>query len=494
MSSDLTVGAVIANAARGAPQDTAAVVSGRRYTFAELDAAGASVARGLVSDGIGSGQVALVLAGTSFQTLAHYVGCARAGAVFAPLNPGLDAATIATVADTVAPSVVLASPEFASVARPLAESVAAPTRWYPLDAANSGFESPPVDGGDDHIAFFTSGSTGVPKAAVVSHRASVLRSHPGAQLEPRGAALCPWPLFHMAGWTIALQQWHARAPIVFVDGTDAATLATAMRDHQIERFNAIPALWSRLAEYMGEQPEGEATLPHLRFADTGTSTTSVELLNSIRTLAPNAHVRVFYGSSEAGNVASLHHEDLLTRPGSCGRPSVLTRAMIADDGELLVRGPLLFDRYLGDPAATEAAFSEGWYRTGDRAEVDDDGYLSIVGRTTTVIRSGGEAVEPAVVERALATHPAVAQVAVFGVPDDTWGEIVCAAVVPAHDLDLDDLRAHVGPDGIAPLAGHQRPRRLLVVDALPRTDATGQIDRHTLRRLALEAITEEERT
>ncbi|MEZ5382245.1 MAG: class I adenylate-forming enzyme family protein [Microthrixaceae bacterium] len=485
MSFGLTVGAVIANAARGAPHATAAVIDGRPHAFTELDQAGDAVAQRLVADGGVPGQVALVLAATSFSMLAHYVGCARAGLTFAPMNPGLDQAAIGRIARRISPSVVLASPECAH----LAPLIDAPSRWHPLTAPDRAVTLPDVDPEQDHIAFFTSGSTGDPKAAVVSHRASVLRSHPGAQLEPRGPALCPWPLFHMAGWTIGLQQWHARSSVVFVDGTDAETLTGALRDHHIERFNAIPALWSRLAEQVGDQAaadggDADVAFPHLRFADTGTSRTSVALLESIASMAPNAHVRVFYGSSEAGNVASLHHEDLRSRPGSCGRPSVLTEVSIADDGELLVRGPLLFERYLGDPEASEAAWDGDWYRTGDRAEFDDDGYLSIVGRVGTVIRTGGESVAPEPVEAALVTHESVDQAAVFGVPDERWGEVVCAAVVATQPVTLDDLRNHLSSDGPAPLAKHQRPRRLLVVDELPRTSATGQIDRGRLRELA----------
>lgn len=485
----LTVGAVIANAARAVPDATAAVVDGQRHSFAELDTAGDHIARRMVAAGLRPGQVALVLAETSFALLAHYVGCARAGVVFAPLNPSLDAATMAAVADRVRPSVVLASPEHVEVAAALD----APMHWFSTDAPATTVDLPVIDGARAHIAFFTSGTTGVPKAAVVSHQTSVLRSHPGAQLEPRGAALCPWPLFHMAGWTIGLQQWHARAAIVFVDGTDAETLVSALREHRIERFNAIPALWMRLAEHLRAQPPALATLPDLRFADTGTSPTSVELLDTIVSLAPNAQVRVFYGSSEAGNVAALHHDDLLTRPGSCGKPSVLTEVMIADDGELLVRSPLLFDQYQGDRHATAAALRDGWYHTGDRAEVDDDGYLSIVGRTGTVIRTGGEAVEPELVEQALASHPAVDDVAVVGLPDERWGEVVCAVVVTAAGVTLDDLRAHVGPDGAVPLAKHQQPRRLVTVTAVPRTAAAGKVDRAAAQRLAIETTANEER-
>ena len=159
-----------------------------------------------------------------------------------------------------------------------------------------------------------------------------------------------------------------------------------------------------------------------------------------------------------------------------------------------MRGPLLFDGYLGDQAATDAAFDNGWYRTGDRAELDADGYLFIVGRVGTVIRSGGESIMPETVEHALATHPDITDVAVFGLPDERWGELVCAAVVASAALTVDDLRRHVGPEGASPLARHQQPRRALVLDAIPRTRATGQVDRHQLRQLALAAEKEQPST
>ncbi len=480
MSTNLTVGAVIANAAVGAPQATAAIIGEHRPTFAELDTAGTDVANGLVAAGVAAGEVALAVSETSFDLLATFVGCARAGVVFAPINPGLGDAVISQSAERIGAAVALVSP----ACEHLAADLEVPLAWFASDAEPDGEppELPAVPPDAAHIAFFTSGSTGSPKAAVLSHRTSVLRSHPGSQLEPRGPALCPYPLFHMGGWTIAMQQWHARAPVVFVDGTDAPTLATALHNHEIERFNAIPALWSRLSEHLGDEAAG--ALPHLRFADTGTSPTSAALLEAIVAMAPNAHVRVFYGSTEAGNVTSLHHDDLLTAEGSCGRASVLTQLSISEEGELLVSSPLLFDGYLNDPEATAAALVDGWFRTGDRASVDDHGFVRILGRLGTVIRSGGEAVVPETVEAAALTHDAISAIAVFGVADERWGEAVWAAIVARAPLTLEDLRDHVRAAGLPAFA---HPRNLLTLDQLPRTAATGQIDRHQLRRLAEDA-------
>jgi acyl-CoA synthetase (AMP-forming)/AMP-acid ligase II len=152
---------------------------------------------------------------------------------------------------------------------------------------------------------------------------------------------------------------------------------------------------------------------------------------------------------------------------------------IGTDGELWVRGPLLFDGYFGDPGATGAALVDGWYRTGDLAEMDDAGYLTIVGRAGEVIRSGGENVVPGEVEAALSDHPSVAEVAVVGVPDVQWGEEVCAVIVlrPGSTVPgLTELRAHCA----GRIASFKQPRRLVVADAIPRTASTQQIQRRVL--------------
>jgi acyl-CoA synthetase (AMP-forming)/AMP-acid ligase II len=151
-----------------------------------------------------------------------------------------------------------------------------------------------------------------------------------------------------------------------------------------------------------------------------------------------------------------------------------------ETGELQVRGPLLFDGYFEDPEATaEVTTADGWFRTGDLAAVDDAGAYTIVGRLKQVIRTGGETVSPVEVELALADHPALADVAVVGVPDPQWGETVCAAIVvrDGHVApDLEALRAHAG----ATLAKFKLPRRVAVVAEIPRTPATLQVQRALL--------------
>jgi acyl-CoA synthetase (AMP-forming)/AMP-acid ligase II len=322
------------------------------------------------------------------------------------------------------------------------------------------------------VVFFTSGSTGRPKGAVISHRANFLRTHPGALLEARGAKVCPYPLFHMAAWTIALQQWQARAATVFVERADAPAICEALERHQADRINCIPGVWRRILEYLGGRE-----LPWVAHADTGTSATPLELLEAIMAAAPNAEVRVFYGSTEAGSVASLAHAEIRRKPGSCGLPAPWTEVRVADDGELWARGPLLFDGYFEDAEANARALADGWYRSGDVVDVDEDGYLRVVGRAGDVIRTGGEAVAPVEVEAVLADHPDIADVAIIGLPDAQWGEVVCAVVVPRSGrLTLEDVRRFCA----GRLATFKHPRRLELVESVPRTPATNQIQRRLL--------------
>jgi acyl-CoA synthetase (AMP-forming)/AMP-acid ligase II len=415
-----------------------------------------------------------------------FAAAAKLGAVFAPINAGLGPAEATEMAATVRPALVVVDAERAETGRQVADHVGAAViqlddlagRADPEDGGD--YTDPDVRETDPHVIFFTSGSTGRPKGVVISHRVSYLRTSSSALLEPRGAMVCPYPLFHMGAWTIAMQQWQARDRVVLVPSFDAATISAAVARHRATRINGIPAIWRRLLDHAAHHPDTVgAELSSIRMADTGTSATPPELLSAIRDLLPGVELRVFYGSTEAGAVAILEDRDIERKPGSCGTVGPGAQIRIADDGEILVRGPFLFDGYYDDPDATEAALADGWFRTGDVADVDGDGYLSIVGRARDIIRTGGESVAPGEVEQQLAAHPRVADVAVVGLPDPQWGEIVCAVVVTTTGEDppaLDDLRAWC--DGR--LARFKHPRRVVLVESIPRTESTNQVQRRLL--------------
>jgi acyl-CoA synthetase (AMP-forming)/AMP-acid ligase II len=175
----------------------------------------------------------------------------------------------------------------------------------------------------------------------------------------------------------------------------------------------------------------------------------------------------------------LRDPDLFTHPGSVGHAIPGVQARVADDGELLITSDRLMSGYFELPAETAEALRGGWYHTGDLAEQDDEGYLYIVGRKKEVIRTGGETVAPVEVEAALAGYPGLADLAIVGIPDAQWGEVVCAVVVLQAGAALpgvEGLRTHIG-DRLAPF---KHPRRVVEVEALPRTSATGQVQRAKL--------------
>ena len=455
----LLVGDVFRHGAAVTPRLLAGSLGDDAITFAELDAASNRIANHLAAAGLAPGARLAWQGETSLDALALFAGAAKAGVIFMPVSPRFSEAETAQV-------LALARPDhFVTDIAPLLDG---PDTDAHLDAD--------LPERSTHVVFFTSGSTGRPKGVVLSHRASCLRSFPALATETDGGTVCMFPLFHMAGWSLGLGAWQARRAIHLVATPDAPTLLETAARRRASRVYLIPAVWHRVLEH------GLAgyDLTSLREADTGTSATPPELIAAIRDALPHTATRVFYGSTEAGPATILGFADVMRKPGSVGlaQPGVSVR--VATDGEVCVRGELLMDGYFDDPEATAAALdADGWYHTGDLGVLDDEGYLSIIGRARDVLRTGGETVAPGEVEQVLAEHPAVAEVAVVGLPDPEWGEVVCAVVVVAPGESpptVESIRAHCE----GRLASFKHPRRVEIVAALPRTAATGQIQRTLL--------------
>jgi len=451
----LLVGDVFRRAAAGVPNRPAASLDGARITFAELDVRADRVGHALARAGVGPGDRVAWRGQTSLDTVALFVALARLGAVFVPVNPRLSDAEAAPILERARPRLALDGE-------------------VPADETDVPIPDPRLDERDPHVIFFTSGSTGAPKGVVLSHRANVLRTMPGNIASPAGTTVCMFPQFHMAAWTIGLGAWQAGNEVAFVSRPDPDELLRTAAERRARRIYLIPAVWSRLLAADLDRYD----LSSLREADTGTSATPPELLAAIGDALPHTVTRVMYGSTEAGPTTMLGWEDVTRKPGSVGLPSPGVEVRISDEGEVCVRRGFLMSGYFEDPDATAAALVDGWYRTGDAGVLDDEGFLSITGRLRDVIRTGGETVAPVEVEAVLAGHPAVAEVAVVGVPDPAWGEVVCAAVVcrSGERLELEELRRHCE----GRLASFKHPRRLALVDTLPRTIATGQVQRSLL--------------
>lgn len=479
---DLLIGDTVADAAAIAPRATAATLGDEAVSFSSLDDEANRVAHTLHGQGVRRGDLVAWWTGGSLRSLAGMVACARLGAVFAPISPQLETAEAADVLDYVDPRLVVAE----GPRRDAAHDTGRPVTM--LDELGRGASHSPVAVDvrdcDPHILYLTSGSTGRPKGVLVSHRATWLRSAPGSgtfagAIRGDGGVLSSFPLHHYGGWHYVVEAWLHRTAVHLVRRADAEHLLAAVARHRPTAMYCIPAVWERVLAAPGD-------LGCLRHADTGTSRVADDLVERLRRRAPNATTTVLYGSSEAGPMTALRHWQLDAKRGSVGRPISPGVLRIAPDGEILFRGPTLMSSYLRLPAETAAAIRDGWYHSGDLGVRDDDGFVHITGRKREVIRSGGETVGPAEVEAALRTLPGIADVAVIGLPDERWGEVVCAVIVPepgAAVPDVATLRA-----GLTGLAGYKHPRRVVPSTAIPRTPATGQVMRSAIRDAVLREL------
>lgn len=476
----MLIGDLLDRGLRATPNALAATLGGEHRTFADLDAATARAEGALRAHGVTRGDRVAWLANPSLDVLSGMLATARAGAVFAPVNPRLTDDETARTLDLLRPRVTVTDAHHRSrVDTPVLTSdrlAACPATVGSRDAR--------VHADDPHIAYLTSGSTGRPKAALVSHRASWLRAAPGGgtfatTLRGHGGVVCTFPLYHYGGWHYVMEAWLSMSAVHLVPAATAESIVDTVERRRPSALYCIPAVWDRLLD----DAFADADLSSLRHCDTGTSPVTADLIARIKHRVPGSTTSVLYGSTEAGRMAALADWELADHPGSVGRPAFPGSLWVDESGEVCVRTPAAMLGYLDDPDATRAVLCDGVYRSGDLGVLDEQGYLRLTGRRSEMIRTGGEYVAPAEVERALAGHPGIVDLAVVGVPDDRWGEVVCAAVVPdaGAEVDLESVRSYV--DGR--LAPHKRPRRIAIVDHIPRTPATGQIRRAVLRERVL---------
>ena len=475
----LQVGDIIRVSAGRAPRRVAATKDGDHRTYAELEQMTGQLIRALAARNVGQGDRVVWWGDTCLDAIPLWFALSRLGAVVVPMNPRATPEESGPLLDLADPALVVgdeANEGDAHQGDPTHVTLSA----LLADPARTGITEPVVDENDTHVIFFTSGSSGRPKGVELSHRATRLRTMGDAAMWPAGAMVCMFPQFHMAGWYGPMTVWTSADEVVYVERGDPEALLEAVHARRAIRLYAIPAVWRRILDTDRSPYE----LSSLRFCDTGTSAVTPELLTELAGAFPGTSTSITYGSTEAGSVCRLWPQDIFRKPGSVGPPALGSEVRLGEGGELLVRNPVLMNGYFRDPEATAAALAGGWFHTGDLAEVDDEGYVSIVGRASDVIRTGGESVAPVEVDLVLQRMPGVADAAVAGVPDAHWGEVICAFVVtgPGDTVDLGALRQHCE----GKLAPFKHPRRLMLVDALPRTGATRQIQRRILVEWALE--------
>ena len=442
----------------------------------ELDSGSALGAGRLERLGLREGERVLLSAESSAALVLAYLACLRLGLVVIPTNTAYGPRELEHVIRDARPrAVILDDAERLENVRAIDDSIHLLTpaldipdgRVPPLDRVSA--DSPA-------LLCYTSGTTGQPKGAVLSH-AHCLASAEALRLAWRWEAsdrlILALPLFHMHGLGVGLHgTLFTGGSAVLLTGFRADEILTSIEEHEASLFFGVPTMYHRLVS----QPEAER-LSRLRLCVSGSAPLPATLHEEIEKRTGQS-VLERYGMTETLMLVS-NPVSAQRRPGTVGWPLPGVELRLeGEPAEIQVRGPNVFDGYWERPEANRTSFTrDGWFRTGDLGAVDADGYLRIVGRAKELIISGGFNVYPREVEDALRAHPDIEDVAVIGEPSDEWGERVVAYAVLLAPLDLEALRTFLGPS----LAGYKHPRALHRVDALPR-NALGKVQKHRLER------------
>lgn len=452
------------------------------------------LAAGLVEAGVGAGDRIAVLARNGLEFVDLYGAAAWLGAILLPVNWRLSRDEIATILADGAPKLVIADAEDQPGIAAVAPSLAAVAGFYGLGGAAAPFRPfaaladcgaappEPAPGGDaGAVIIHTAAVDGQPRGALLSQANLVAAAGQLAlcwQLDERDVGLVALPLFHIAGLGLLLALQRAGGTSLILPKFEAEAAARLVA---AERATAFVEFAPMLGSLLDKAAEIGASLASLR-AVAGLDTP--ETIARLEAACPAARFWAGYGQSEVSGFVTL--SPWRERPGSAGRATPLNLVAVADEldrtlpanevGEIVVKGPLVFRGYWRRDADNALAWRNDWHHTGDLGRFDADGYLWYAGRSPAkeLIKPGGENVYPAEVERTISEHPAIADVAVIGVPDAHWGEAIKAVCVcrPGAAVSAAALIDFVG----GRIARYKKPKHVVFVAALPRT-ASGSVDR-----------------
>ena len=473
------------------------------WTYAELQARIEALAAVLAGRGVKAGDRVGYLGFNDPHFLVALFASARLNAIFVPLNFRLTGPEIAFIAEDAGVSLMLADAHH----RPVIDGIrgglrcahylsvdGAATGWdalAPLDVAPASVPPEvPVEPDEVALIMYTSGTTGHPKGAMLTHGnfwTNNLNGILSNGLSCEDITLNFAPLFHVGGLcSVSLPAMGAGGHLVLHRAWDAEAVMRDIAKYRVSVTFAVPSMLLFMSQHPGFE---KADLSTLRTIAVGGAPMPVPLLQLYA--ARGIPVNQGFGMTETcATVSLLVPERGIDKQGSCGTPALLTEVRLTDydgqpitqphvRGELCIRGGNVMKGYWNRPDATAASFdSEGWFRSGDVAYVDEDGFYFICDRLKDMVISGGENVYPAEVESVLYRHPAIAEVAVIGAPDERWGErvVAVAALKPGASLTLEELQAYAREG----LAGYKVPRELRLVDALPR-NPTGKVLKGKLR-------------
>jgi len=485
------------------PNATAVVDGDRTLTYAALDERARRVANLLLSHGRSPGDRIAVVLGNRLEYPEIAAGIGRAGMQMVPVNPRLTADEIAyIVGHSEARTTILDDTLSAAVApaieqhtQDLVLGIGGTQLGGDYEAAlaqastnDAGVE---VDETAPFCVAYTSGTTGRPKGVMISHRSRSLTFY-GTALEwglgPGRRTIAVAPMYHGAGFAFGYGALHCGGELWMLRAFDPQQLLAMIAQSRAQSVFLVPT-HAQMMRALGDETVKSFDTSHLETLYFNAAAMPHPLKLWVNEMFPHTGLHELYGSTEAGIVTNCRPADVLRKPGSVGPPWFMTEVRVVGDdgatvapggtGELFSRSPYLMNGYLNDPEGTAACTTaDGFLTSGDVVRVDEDNYIYIVDRKKDLIISGGTNIYPREIEDVLVKHPSVRDVAVVGLPNETYGEEVAAFVVIAAGADA--AAAALDAHCRASLASFKVPRRYEFVNALPR-NAAGKVLKRELR-------------
>ncbi len=486
------------------PGATALRFNGETTTWEALHRRVSQLAAALHRRGVAAGDRVMILMLNRPEFVEATLAANQLGAIAVPVNFRLTPPELAFLVEDCGSAVMVTEPVLAPVAAAvgelaprLAEVIVAGENYETL-IVELGEPAPPVDIPPDHPALimYTSGTTGRPKGAVLTHANLAGQTMTAIYTNPpqigHDVGFIGVPLFHIAGVGNVLPAMMLGAPTVIhpLGGFDPGDLLDVLAAEKVTGIFLVPAQWQAVCAEQQARPRHLA----LRTLSWGAAPASDTLLRQMAETFPGCNIVAAFGQTEMSPVTCmLLGEDALRKLGSVGRviPTVAARIVdenmndvpVGDIGEIVYRAPTLMAGYWNNPQATAESFAGGWFHSGDLVRADDEGYIWVVDRKKDMIISGGENVYCAEVENVLAAHPDIVEVAVIGRPDEKWGEVPVAVAVQRPEPTGTRLSLAALSDFLNErLARYKHPKVLEIVEALPRNPA-GKVLKTELREL-----------